>query len=116
MRRLRIRDKSLLALGLLALAALLRQPLGQLLLHMLPSAAEVPSVYYGTLILQELLLYGIPAAILLRRVRPGQGVAFPAHASWITLPLCALLGVGAQYLCRGSAGYGFSCFPACPWA
>ena len=101
MRRLRIRDKSLLALGLLALAALLRQPLGQLLLHMLPSAAEVPSVYYGTLILQELLLYGIPAAILLRRVRPGQGVAFPAHASWITLPLCALLGVGAQYLLQG---------------
>ena len=98
---LRIRDKSLLALGLLALAALLRQPLGQLLLHMLPSAAEVPSVYYGTLILQELLLYGIPAAILLRRVRPGQGVAFPAHASWITLPLCALLGVGAQYLLQG---------------
>ena len=97
-RRLRIRDKSLLALGLLALAALLRQPLGQLLLHMLPSAAEVPSVYYGTLILQELLLYGIPAAILLRRVRPGQGVAFPAHAPWITLPLCALLGIGAQYL------------------
>ena len=99
--RLRIRDKSLLALGLLALAALLRQPLGQLLLHMLPSAAEVPSVYYGALILQELLLYGIPAAVLLRRVRPGQGVAFPAHASWITLPLCALLGVGAQYLLQG---------------
>lgn len=77
MRRLRIRDKSLLALGLLALAALLRQPLGQLLLHMLPSAAEVPSVYYGALILQELLLYGIPAVILLRRVRPGK--AWPSR-------------------------------------
>lgn len=101
MRPLRIRDKSMLALGLLALAALLRQPLAWLLLRLMPSAADVPSVYYGALILQELLLYGIPAVILLRRVHPGQGTDGPERLSWVALSLCALLGIVAQYLLQG---------------
>lgn len=101
MRPLRIRDKSMLALGLLALAALLRQPLAWLLLRLMPSAADVPSVYYGALILQELLLYGIPAVILLRRVHPVQGTDSPGRLSWAALSLCALLGIVAQYLLQG---------------
>lgn len=99
--RLRVRDKSLLALGLLALAAILRWPLGQILLEAVPGIRETPSIYYGGLILQELLLYAIPAAVLLRRVQPGQGAAPPAQPPWATFALCLLVGVAAQYLLQG---------------
>lgn len=101
MRRLRVPDKSLLALGLLAAAALLRWPLSRLLACLMPSAAEVPSVFYGALILQELLLYALPAAVLLRRVSPRRQEASAARPGWLVYALCALLGAAAQYLLQG---------------
>ena len=101
MRHAHVRDKSLLALGLLALAALLRYPLGRLLLRLMPGAARSPALYYGAVILQELLLYGIPAAVLLRRVHARPQAASSSPAPWIPYLLCALLGLAAQYLFQG---------------
>ena len=66
MGRVLIRDKARLALLLLLLAALAQQPLNALTHSLLPDMEQRPALYYAAVIVEELLLYGLPAALLLR--------------------------------------------------
>ena len=97
--RLRIRDKSLLALGLLALAALLRQPPDGAIPHLWPARQRCPASQRRA-DSPRLLLCGIPAAVLLRQFGPARR-GLPGTCVLDHPPLCALLGVGAQYLLQG---------------
>lgn len=98
MARVLVRDRARLALGLLTLSALIRPPLVWALRRFLPGADAVPGVCYTALIFQELLLYALPAALLLRRLRPPQADAPHRLRPW---PRWVLLGVAAQYLLQG---------------
>lgn len=98
MARVLVRDRARLALGLLTLSALIRTPLVWALRRFLPGADAVPGIYYTALIFQELLLYALPATLLLRRLRPQRADAPRRLRPW---PLWVLLGAAAQYLLQG---------------
>ena len=92
-----VRDKARLALGLLLLAVILQRPLNLLTRTLLPGIAERPALYYAALIVDELVLYGLPAALLLRRAKPQRQRLAPGQ--WRRMSVtCVVMGMAAQYL------------------
>lgn len=86
-------DKTRVALLTTLGVMLLRLPVGWGIQLLLPNAQEDPAIFYARLIIQELLLWGLPALIML----PWRTRRLVVDKRWVKVSLCAVvIGLMAQ--------------------